>query len=188
MHFCTQCGAELSHGRFCGQCGAPVEPVLAERWVGTRPVGEGRSEPSSSEDFGAITEWHLGALAYLTPLLALFFLLCPPMSNSRFVRFHSYQCLFLALAAIAAVTAILGILSYSLVGVQSPSLVLWTILFVVFKIAFLAVLILAAYRAWHGQEYKLPLLGSLAARYAPTRTERRMRKSERHAGVAQGPS
>ena len=157
------------------------------RWVGSRPTVERRSGPAGIAEFGAITESHMGALAYLTPLMALFFLLCPPMSNSRFVRFHSYQCLFLTLAAVAAAVAFFGSLSYSVVGVQSSSAFLWVILPVVLEIAFLTAVILAAYRAWHGQEFKLPLLGGLAARYAPPRTERQVQESERHERVAQHP-
>ena len=187
MHFCTQCGEELGHGHFCGQCGAPVEPGVSKRWRGSRLAGERQSGPEERPEFGAITESHMGALAYLTPLMALFFLLCPPMSNSRFVRFHCYQCLFLTLAAAAAAIAFVGTLSYSVVGVQSPSPVVWVILLVAVEIAFLTGLILAAYRAWHGQELMLPLLGSLAARYAPTRTESQVRETEQDASVAQHP-
>ncbi len=187
MHFCTQCGAELGHGHFCGRCGAPVEPDLPKRWAGPMSAGERKSEPAGRAEFGAITESHMGALAYLTPLVALFFLLCPPMSNSRFVRFHSYQCLFVTLAAVAAAIAFVGTLSYSLVGVESPSAVLWFVLPVALAIAFLAALILAAYRAWHGKEIKLPLLGSLAARCAPTRLQRHGQESRHHARVAQRP-
>ena len=187
MHFCTQCGAELGHGQFCGQCGAPVEPSVPMRWGGSRPTGERHSGPAGRREFGGITEPHLGALAYLTPLMAVIFLLCPPMSNSRFVRFHSYQCLFLTLAAVAAAVAFVGTLSYSVVGVESSSAVVWVILPVALEIAFLTGLILAAYRAWHGQEFKLPLVGTLAARYAPTRTQRHVQESERDASVAQHP-
>ena len=157
------------------------------RWGGSGPADERRSRPAGRSEFGAITESHMGALAYLTPLVAVFFLLCPPMSNSRFVRFHSYQCLFLTLAAVVAAVAFVGALSYSMIGVQSTSAVAWVIVPVALEIAFLAAVILAAYRAWHGQEFRLPLLGILAARYAPIRTERDGQESERHAQVAQHP-
>ena len=157
------------------------------RWAGARPTGERRGGRAGRSEFGAITESHMGALAYFTPLMAVFFLLCPPMSNSRFVRFHSYQCLFLTLAGAATAVAFFGTLSYSVVGGQSSSAVLWVILPVALEIAFLTAVILAAYRAWHGQEFKLPLLGGLAARCAPPRTERQVQESERHERVAQHP-
>ena len=187
MHFCTQCGAELGHGHFCGQCGTPIERGVSKRWGGLRPAGEREDGSAGMPEFGAVTESHLGALAYLTPLVAVLFLLCPPMSNSRFVRFHCYQCLFLTLAAAAAAVALVGTLSYSVVGVQSPIPVVWVIFPVALEIALLTGLILAAYRAWHGQELKLPLLGSLAARFAPIRTESPVQEPERDASVAQQP-
>ena len=122
----------------------------------------------------------MGALAYLTPLMALLFLLCPPMSNSRFVRFHCYQCLFLTLAAAAAAAGFVGTLSYSVVGVESPFPVVWVILPVALEIAFLTGLILAAYRAWHGEGTEAPAVGQ------PCRAVRPNPNREPSAGIGTG--
>ena len=163
MHFCTHCGARLGSGRFCGQCGAPTEQPAASSWTASRTAG-GRDEAAGESAFRNINESHLGALAYLTPIPALAFLLFEPMSASRFVRFHSYQCLFLSFLAVvlAALTGIVSIFAI-LGGILSAAL----------EIVLFALWCLAAYHAWHGQEFHLPLLGSLAAHYASPRGQHR---------------
>ena len=128
--------------------------------MGSSTTGGRRDESAGGSAFGSISESQLGALAYLSPIPALVFLLFEPTSSSHFVRFHSYQCLFLtltalALAAVAGITSIFAILG----GILSAA----------FEIVLLALWILAAYKAWHGQEYPLPLLGRLAAQYASPR-------------------
>jgi hypothetical protein len=40
-----------------------------------------------------------GMLAYFTIIPAIIFLLIEPYNRNRFVRFHSFQCLFVAVSA-----------------------------------------------------------------------------------------
>ena len=116
----------------------------------TRPSGHGL-------EIGDLTENQLGALAYVTPIPALLFLLFEPYRRNLFIRFHSYQCLFLTLAAIilAAVTGFVSFFSF-----------LEALLGTVFQIALFAMWLLAAYRAWKGDEYELPVIGAFASRHA----------------------
>ena len=147
MPYCGQCGSEVKGARFCGQCGAPVE--AGSPWTHT----EGAAV-SEVDDPG---EHVLGALAYLTPVPAVAFLLIEPYSNNRFIRFHSYQCLLLTVTAIvlSAATGIIFVFSF-LEGLLSNAL----------QIAVILAWVLAAYRAWQGDEYGLPLIGKMAKRYA----------------------
>ncbi len=105
----------------------------------------------------ALTEHQLGALAYLTPIPALALLLFEPYRHNRFLRFHSYQCLFLTLAAIVTEVnwAVLPIFGTMLA--RAADLLL---------LAVMGMWCLAAYNAWHGKEFRLPLLGTFAARHA----------------------
>jgi uncharacterized membrane protein len=95
-------------------------------------------------------------LAYLTPVPALALLIIEPYSRNGFVRFHSYQCLLLTLASIvlAALT--------------------WTLSFVFLKgllsnlmhLLLVAGWVWAAYMAWQGQQWQVPIIGELARRKA----------------------
>ena len=147
MPYCGQCGSEVSGARFCGQCGAPVE--TPSPW--TPPEGVSVPEVDGSG------EHVLGALAYLTPVPAVAFLLIEPYRSNRFIRFHSYQCLLLTLTAIvlSAVAGIIFVFSF-LEGLLSNAL----------QIAVILAWVLAAYRAWQGDEYSLPLIGGMAKRCA----------------------
>ena len=51
-----------------------------------------------------------GGLAYITIIPAIVFLIVEPFNKNSFVRFHSWQCIFLAIAwfAVDIVLAIIG--------------------------------------------------------------------------------
>ena len=148
MKYCSQCGAELAGARYCGQCGARTDH--------TSSTAASESRPGDGPGPGGFEENHLGLLAYLTPVPALALLIIEPYSRNGFVRFHSYQCLLLTLASIvlAALT--------------------WTLSFVFLKglLSNLMHLLLvagwgwAAYMAWQGQQWQVPIIGELARRKA----------------------
>jgi uncharacterized membrane protein len=153
MPFCSKCGADVSGVRFCSKCGAPVEPAGG-------PIGGGGS--SSSADSG-LSDNMAGALAYLF-LPAILFLVIDPFKGRRFVRFHSFQAIFYTLAtwvvwiAINTVATLLSVVAGLgfLVWMLSPlvtlaTMIIWVILVV---------------KAYQGQEFKLPLIGDLAAKQA----------------------
>lgn len=96
----------------------------------------------------------LGAFAYITPIPALAFLLFEPFSRVPFVRFHSYQCLFLSLAAIlfAVFSGMISMFSF-LEGLLSAA----------FQLVLVALWAIAAFKAWRGVEYRLPIIGRIAA-------------------------
>ena len=83
MAFCTGCGKEMPAGAVacptCGQ-GATVAPLTA-------------AAPA-----GGLTDNVAGALAYVTFIPAIIFLVMEPYNKNRFVRFHSFQSLFFTLA------------------------------------------------------------------------------------------
>src|SRR5271156_1641102 len=85
MAFCTVCGAQTPDGSSvcpaCGRSGAPaVRPAQAAA--------------------GGLTDNVAGMLAYVTIIPAIIFLVIEPYNKSRFIRFHSWQNLFLHLAAV----------------------------------------------------------------------------------------
>lgn len=95
-----------------------------------------------------------GALAYVTIIPAIIFLLVEPYNRSSYVRFHSWQCIFLSIAAFAVHTVLTFI---PVVG--------WIILPFV-SLGFLIVWIIVLIKAIKGERYKLPLIGEYAAKQA----------------------
>jgi len=107
----------------------------------------------------------LGALAYLTVAPAILFLAVPVLKSSRFVRFHSWQSVFLAGAAV--VTAGLMRLLFAIFSVLPGVgfLLAWLSVGVA-CIAVAMIWVALTVKAVQGQSYELPLIGRVAARLA----------------------
>lgn len=95
-----------------------------------------------------------GALAYITIIPAIIFLVMEPYNKNSFVRFHSWQCIFLGIAAIA-IEIVLGIIP--VIG--------WIILPFA-ALGLLIVWITAIMKALKGERYQLPIIGKYAAQQA----------------------
>ncbi|MEW6748803.1 MAG: DUF4870 domain-containing protein [Candidatus Micrarchaeota archaeon] len=102
-----------------------------------------------------------GALAYLIGLIVPVFVLLTDKKQVRFLRFHSYQSLFLSVAmvvfyiALAIVNLVLGLIAGLLALLLLP----------LYFLPPLAILFMV-WQAFQGKPYKLPLLGDLAAKSA----------------------
>jgi uncharacterized membrane protein len=145
MAFCNMCGAQIADGATtCPACAgrAPAAPA------------------STTASTGGMPDNIAGMIAYITIVPAIIFLVMEPYNKSRFVRFHSFQCLFFAVAwtvlwiglNIIAHIPILGwltILIWPLVGLAG--LIIWVILLL---------------KANQGQMFKLPVIGDLAEKQA----------------------
>ncbi len=141
MAFCTGCGKEVAAGAAscpnCGQAGA----------------GGSVSAPVAASSSG-LTDNVAGALAYVTIIPAIIFLVMEPYNKNKFIRFHAFQCLFFVLACfvLGIVLMFIPILG-AIVG-----LLLW-----VGEIGLWIILVLKAYQ---GQKFKLPVIGDLAEQQA----------------------
>ncbi len=106
---------------------------------------------------GGFSENQLGTLAYLTCIPALAFLLFGPYNRNRFVRFHSYQCLFLTVAFLCCLGVSGAISVFSLLNGALSA---------IFELVLSTMWILAMYKAWHGEEFRLPVVGVFASKHA----------------------
>jgi uncharacterized membrane protein len=97
----------------------------------------------------------IAASAYITFFPAIFFVLFEPLKRNRFIRFHSFQSIFLAIASIPVAIA-LRIL-YSLLGLI-PLLLASTVVVLGWVILWLVLLV----KAFQGEMFRLPWIGSLA--------------------------
>ncbi len=95
-----------------------------------------------------------GALAYVTIIPAIIFLVVEPYNKSSFVRFHAWQSIFFCIAAVA-IQVVLSIIP--LIG--------W-ILLPFAMIAFLIVWLLVLLKASKGLRYQLPIIGKFADQQA----------------------
>jgi len=115
--------------------------------------------PSTATPQG-LTDNAAGGLAYVTFIPAIIFLVLAPYNRISYVRFHSWQSIFLGIAylAVDVVMMILGrmpILGWS-------TLFLWPLVALAFFIVWIIVLI----KAFNGERFKLPIIGNLAEKQA----------------------
>ena len=142
---CSHCASEMPDiSAFCPGCGRAVLEASE------LPV------PANTQDT------LFGALAYVTVVPAILFLVLPAFRNRTFVRFHAWQSILFAIASMVigvAMRLIFAILSFvPFIGF----LFAWISVGVVF----LAIVILWAVlvvKAAQGQAYELPWLGNFAA-------------------------
>lgn len=92
----------------------------------------------------------IAALAYITFIPALIFLIIEPYKNSDFIRFHSWQCIVLTLVDMAA-SIVFGWMGFF--GAMIRAL-LALLLFVFWLIAII--------KASKGERYHIPIVGDLA--------------------------
>ena len=105
------------------------------------PAGYAKAGPSTNT---------IAALAYVTFIPALVFLVIEPYKRNDFIRFHSWQCIVLTLVEMAA-SVIFGFMG--LVGLMIRAL-LGLLVFIFWLIAII--------KASKGERYHIPIIGDLA--------------------------
>ncbi len=94
-----------------------------------------------------------GALAYVTIIPAIIFLVMEPYNRNPFIKFHAWQSIFLGIAWFAV--CIVGIIP--ILG--------WIIFFFGILVLFVC-WIMCLLKALKGERFKLPLIGNLAEKQA----------------------
>ena len=111
---------------------------------------------------GLLTENIAGALAYVTFIPAIVFLVLDPYKTNRFVRFHSIQCLLLWGAGILLAIALkLASVVLFIIPVAGPLLVL--VVSTVVALGIFVIWLVLVVKAFQGEMFQLPLLGEFAA-------------------------
>jgi uncharacterized membrane protein len=97
-----------------------------------------------------------GALAYVTFIPAIIFLVMPPYNKSSYVRFHAWQSILLTVAAVALyiVLMILGRVPFFGLLIIPIALVADLALFILW--------IVVVMKAINGQKFMIPILGGIA--------------------------
>jgi uncharacterized membrane protein len=103
---------------------------------------------------GGLSDTAAGAIAYLTFIPAVIFLVMEPYNRNKFVRFHAFQCIALTVVSVAAHIAVNFL---PLIG-----LVISFALSLIFFVAWLICIL----KASKGEMYKLPVIGDFAEKQA----------------------
>jgi uncharacterized membrane protein len=147
MAFCPSCGAQIP-------AGATACPACAGGSA-TPPAGASVAAPAAG-----LTDNVAGMLAYITIIPAIVFLVLEPYNQRRFIRFHSFQCIFLTVAFIA-----LGIVLSIFTMIPFLGLIMIPVHFLVW-IGGLVLWIILLMKAYQGQMFKLPVIGDMAEKQA----------------------
>jgi uncharacterized membrane protein len=107
-----------------------------------------------------LTDNVAGALAYVTIIPAIVFLVIEPFNKKKFVRFHSFQCIFFAVAW-TALWIVLNIIVHIPVLGWATAL-LWPLV----GLAGFVIWIVLVLKAYQGQMFKLPVIGDMAEKQA----------------------
>jgi uncharacterized membrane protein len=136
------------NGPFCVSCG-----------------GGSRGEVAQATAAAPAVTANLAAMLCYLPLLVLLFMVLPPYSKSKTVRFHALQCL--GLMACMIFLEILSVVTSAIVAAVVPG---WAVaVAIVFAVTFLAGLLLfviGMVKAYRGQKLRVPLVSSLAEKFA----------------------
>jgi uncharacterized membrane protein len=143
MAFCNNCGAQIADGATtCAACAnrpAAIAPAVAASGLADNVAG---------------------MLAYFTIIPAIIFLILEPYNKSRFVRFHSWQCIFFNVAWWILWIGLRIVIHIPFLG--------WLTIFIwpVIWLGGFILWIILVIKANQGQMFKLPVIGDLAQQQA----------------------
>jgi uncharacterized membrane protein len=142
--FCPTCGTQIADGATCPKCAA----------------GTGQNVTAVTTSAPGLSDNVAGALAYLTIIPAIVFLVLEPFNKRPFVRFHAFQSIFYCVAWIAVDIGLAIIGHIPFLG--------WAILFLwpLVTLVLFVILLVLALKAYQGQKFKLPVIGDIAAQQA----------------------
>jgi uncharacterized membrane protein len=167
MAFCAKCGAQLNAGSgFCGACGAAVSGQSATTTTGAAASAPAPAGAPAAASTG-MTNNVAGALCYLVGFITgIVFLVIEPYNKNRFVRFHAFQSIFFS--AVCIVFSMVW--SWIFVSLLfTPGIGLWglmSLIFLIVRLAMFGAWIFLMYKAYNNEEFKLPIIGDIAAKQA----------------------
>jgi len=120
------------------------------------------AEPNASAGEFVLSDHAAGALAYLTFIPAILFLLMEPYKRNPYVRYHAWQSILLFVAAFG-VSIVLGfLLIFALLFSPRLHIYAWRVA----ELFWIAVWIACVVNAATGKRFRLPVIGALAEQQA----------------------
>ena len=153
MAFCGGCGAALQDGAtFCAACGRSAASASG--------AGGAAAAPAPAASVGGLTDNVAGALAYVTIIPAIVFLVIEPYNKNKFIRFHAFQSIFFAVAWMVIWFAMLFVLGMPFLGFVR------LMIYPIISLAFFVLWVVMVIKAYQGQMFKAPVIGDFAAKQA----------------------
>jgi uncharacterized membrane protein len=148
---CPSCRQEAS-GAFCNLCGATLAAAPGGSAIPATATGSGLTDNAAA------------AIAYLTIIPSIIFLLIEPYNKIRLVRFHSIQNIALAVVGVALWIALM-ILQVIVTFIPIIGL-LFVLVDIAVAVVFFIAWLMALIKASKGEYFKLPFIGDYAAKMA----------------------
>jgi uncharacterized membrane protein len=156
MAVCAKCGATLSEGTgFCGSCGTPVGAA----------TGGPPAPAAGAATSGGLTSNMAGALAYVTIIPAIIFLVAEPYNKDRFVRFHAFQSIFFNIAWLVLIIGMM-IVGFILAFIPVIGWIIGVLLWLVIGLGGFCLWVYLLYKAYNNQKFMLPVIGNMAEQQA----------------------
>jgi uncharacterized membrane protein len=153
---CPVCHNEVASesAAFCDRCGAPLSAPAA----GTPPPELSYTAPPPASAGTGIAPNMAAALAYLTFIPAVLFLILAPYNKIPLVRFHSWQSIGLAVASLILNVIVRMVLPFGFL--------MYFFLQSLVSIGLFVVWVIVVLKAFKGEWFKLPIIGDLAQKQA----------------------
>lgn len=149
MAFCSMCGAQVPAGATtCPSCST------------TSGQAGGAATQMATTTASGLTDNVAGLLAYVTIIPPIIFLVMAPYNKNRFIRFHSFQSIFFAIAWTVLWIALSIIANIPFLG--WATLVIWPLI----GLGGLVIWVVLVLKAYQGQMFKLPVIGDMAEKQA----------------------
>jgi uncharacterized membrane protein len=142
MPFCSSCGTQIAEGSICAKCAS------------------GGASSAGTISAAGLTDNVAGALAYVTIIPAIVFLVLEPYNRRRFIRFHAFQSIFFAIAWTVLWIALRILVLIPFLG--WGTVLLWPLV----SLAGLIIWLILVLKAYQGQMFKLPVIGDMAEKQA----------------------
>jgi uncharacterized membrane protein len=141
--FCAACGAQMADGVVaCPACGK------------SSAQSTGGGAAAAPAQGGGLSDTAAGAIAYITIIPAILFLVLEPYNKRPFVRFHAFQSLFFFLSwfALQVICMIIPIVGWLMLPLVMLGMFITAIITIV--------------KASKGEKFKLPVIGKFAEQQA----------------------
>ena len=181
---CPVCHNEVSQSAFCSSCGAPLAAAGAAESSGAPPPPAYTNVPPAYTNVPpaystvppaytaappaatstGLSENAAAAIAYLTIIPAIIFLVLEPYNKMPLVRFHSWQSIGLCVAAtvLQVIITIGEIMMHFIPGI----VLLFSLIHLVIGLGLFLVWLFIILKASKGEWYKLPIIGDFAEKQA----------------------
>ena len=154
---CPACHNEVASesATFCNHCGAPLSAAAPA----AAPPPTDPSAPPPAAASAGIDPKLASAIAYLTFIPAIIFLLIAPYNKTPLVRFHSFQSIGLAVVVLVVDVAFRMVL-------LPFGFLMWGFLQGLVSLGFFIIWIVVVVKAFQGEWFKLPIIGDFAMKQA----------------------